>query len=425
MIRGVVLALACAFVMSGCGQSGLAGTELEKNAAPDFTLTDGVSGSSLTLSSLRGRTVALAFLFTASYARVETVVGAIVLDKGVATIVPSRPGVVADLPAREGQRVQARALLARIRSEEDMAAGGTGPRRVMEALQEQDRRLANQTSLMMNAAGAEQSRLAADIVGIGRELTSLEQQIAAQRRLVEVAGNEFREVQGIARSGFISRRDLEIRESALLARRQQLAQLEQARSAKAADLAEARLAVGQTGSAAQAQAAGVQSSRAALAQQVAQADVARGYAITSPIHGTVTAVTARVGHPAAQGQPLMVIMPAGATPRAELYVPTSAAGFLAVGQEVRLAVDAFPYQRFGTVRGRIVEISTVAIPRATAEGGAVPIYLVTAELAEASVTAFGRKQPLLPGMTLSARIIAEKQSLFEWLFEPFFAVRSR
>jgi protein SCO1/2 len=64
MIRGVMLALVCALVMSACGEDRLYGTELEKNMAPDFTLTDGVTGKSLTLSSLRRNTVALAFLYT-------------------------------------------------------------------------------------------------------------------------------------------------------------------------------------------------------------------------------------------------------------------------------------------------------------------------------------------------------------------------
>ena len=64
MIRTVTLALICALVMSACGEDHLLGTELEKNVAPDFTLTDGVSGKSLMLSSLRKNTVALAFLYT-------------------------------------------------------------------------------------------------------------------------------------------------------------------------------------------------------------------------------------------------------------------------------------------------------------------------------------------------------------------------
>lgn len=64
MIRAFVFALICALVTSSCADDRLLGTELEKNLAPDFTLTDGVSGKSLTLSSLRGSTVALAFLYT-------------------------------------------------------------------------------------------------------------------------------------------------------------------------------------------------------------------------------------------------------------------------------------------------------------------------------------------------------------------------
>jgi len=64
VIRAVVLALGCALVIAACGEDRLFGTELEKKTAPDFTLTDGVTGTSLTLSSLRGSTVAIAFLYT-------------------------------------------------------------------------------------------------------------------------------------------------------------------------------------------------------------------------------------------------------------------------------------------------------------------------------------------------------------------------
>jgi protein SCO1/2 len=42
----------------------LSGTELGGAAAPDFTLTDAITGDTVTLSSLRGNVVALAFLYT-------------------------------------------------------------------------------------------------------------------------------------------------------------------------------------------------------------------------------------------------------------------------------------------------------------------------------------------------------------------------
>jgi membrane fusion protein len=55
---------------------------------------------------------AIAFISAASYARVETVTGAIVPDTGVSLIVPTRNGVIATLPVREGQLVATGTTLA-------------------------------------------------------------------------------------------------------------------------------------------------------------------------------------------------------------------------------------------------------------------------------------------------------------------------
>ncbi len=369
--------------------------------------------------------VAIAFLALGSYARVETVSGAIVIDKGTAPITPTRAGVVAELLVREGQQVAPGAPLAQIRSEEDQASGGTAPQRVLSAMRDQDGQLSSQASMLLQAANAERSRIAAIAEGLRQEMTTLDQQIVDQHRLVALAEADFGQVQTLAGKGFLSRRDIESRESALLARRQALSQLQQARAAKNASLAESGRAIAQAGASAQAQAAGVHSQRTQLAQQLAQVEAAQGYTLTSPIAGTVTALTARLGQPAAPGQPLMIVMPSGGRKRVELYVPTSAAGFLSSGQEVRLSIDAFPYQRFGTVSARIAEITTTVVAKAGANGTTVPVYLVTADLGEGSVQAFGRRQPLLPGMALTARIVTQKQSLFQWLFEPLFAVARR
>lgn len=376
----------------------------------------------LLLASLVAAAVLLA---SASYAQVEAVSGSIVLDKGMAWIVPSRPGTVVGLTAREGQRVRAGDALVSIRSEEDMASGRTASTREVEALREQERRLTDQSGMMINAASADQSRLAAEIRGLRQELATLDTQMIAQRGLVGVAESEFTDVQRVAESGFISRRDLNNREGAVLTRRQQLAQLEQARAAKTADLEQAQRSIAHSGAAAEAQVAGILSARAALGQQLARAETAKGYSLTAPLDGTVTALTARLGQTANAQQPLMVVIPANATPRAELHVPPKAAGFLQMGQEVRLAIDAFPYQRYGTVPARIIEISGATVAQQGADGAALPVYLVTAKFDRNWVTAFGRQQALLPGMTLTGRIITKKQSLLEWLFEPLFALRNR
>lgn len=383
-----------------------------------------ISWQIISLLLLVALIIAAVFLTTATYARVETVRGSVTVDKGVSTIVPSRAGVIAALAVSEGQQVKAGQVLARIRSEEDMVGGETVPARIRTALAAQDGRLAAQSELLLRAAEAEQARLREQIAGLSAELKSLDDQIADQHRLLDVATAEYEEVQRVAANGFISRRDVQVRHATVLSRRQQLAQLEQLRASKMAAIGEARRTIVQSGASAEAQVASAQSSRAALAQQLAQADLASGYTITAPVNGVVTAMTARLGQAATSQQQLMMILPENAVPRAELYVPTSAAGFLRAGQEVRLSIDAYPYQQFGTIDARIADISATTI--AKQEGnGSVPVYLVTVKLSRPWISAFGRRQPLSPGMTLGARIVTERRSLMEWLFEPLFAVRNR
>jgi protein SCO1/2 len=53
-----------ALVFGACAPAPLAGTDLGATDAPDFTLTDGVSGRAVTLSAQRGQVVALTFLYT-------------------------------------------------------------------------------------------------------------------------------------------------------------------------------------------------------------------------------------------------------------------------------------------------------------------------------------------------------------------------
>ena len=53
-----------ALLIASCAAPKAVGTEITPTAAPDFTLTDGISGRPTTLSSQQGSVVVLAFLYT-------------------------------------------------------------------------------------------------------------------------------------------------------------------------------------------------------------------------------------------------------------------------------------------------------------------------------------------------------------------------
>jgi membrane fusion protein len=88
---------------------------------------------------------------------------------------------------------------------------------------------------------------------------------------------------------------------------------------------------------------------------------------------------------------------------------------------VRIAVDAFPYQVYGALSGRVIAISQATTP---ATGGQGEAFVVRATL-PVEVWAYGAPHPLRPGMTLTARIRTRPRSLFAWMFDPVLAVARR
>jgi membrane fusion protein len=369
--------------------------------------------------------IALIFMFSANYARVETVPGLIVPDKGIAIAVPTRPGIVSQLLVKEGQVVEQGAPLASITSGETLASGRTAPAQVAASLQIQDAQLLDQSSALASASLAEQSRMSVQITGLEQELRNIAEQIIVQQSLVDSAQKEFSSAQAVAERGFISRRDMLIREEQLATRRQQLSQLEQSRASKSAQLEDSRRAIGQTVSQARAQSANLRANRQELARQQVDISVAGGYVLTAPASGTATAITVKAGQTVGPTTPLLSIIPKGSKLRAELPIPATMIGFVRIGQEVKLSIDAFPYQQFGTIKARISLIPGAPVSMNNSKGNPTPVYIAIAQIDAPYIMAFGKEQPLLSGMTLSARITTRKQSLLEWLFEPLYAVRRR
>lgn len=257
------------------------------------------------------------------------------------------------------------------------------------------------------------------------EIAQISSQITIQEDLVKSADADLTLARTIAQRGFVSGNDIRRREELLAQRQQSLSQLRSTLAVKQAEL----IQTDRTGAQARAQSGGevadITARRAQVAQQAATAAGSRSYVLRAPVGGRITALAARVGQPANAQTVLMTIVPSHSLLRAEIAVPTSAIGFVKPGQAVRLSIDAFPYQRFGTVGGKVLSVAASAITRAQPTGGVETIYPTVIVLDRQQMVAFGRTQPLIPGMTLTARIVTNEQSLLEWLFAPLYAIRGR
>lgn len=368
---------------------------------------------------------ALFFLSAATYSRVEIASGTVVPAAGVVSIVPTRGGVITRIAVNEGQEVPDGAVLASIRAEEDSGDGVSAAARVEAALRQEDASLSIQAGEIGAAAQAQLNQLAAQRDGLAAEIAQLESQMTLQRGLIASSERDLERIRAVAERGFISGRDMIVREEQLLSRRQALAQLSQSLAARRSALASAERNAVQMAAEGRGRSASLEATRAELSRRTAEAAGARSYVLRAPVAGRIAALTGRPGQPVNPQASLMSIIPARSTLQAQLSVPTSAIGFVKKGQVVRLAIDAFPFQRFGTVTGRVVTVAATPISQPGPNDTTKSAYPVTVALDRTAIPAFGREEPLVSGMTLTARIVTEKQSLLRWLFEPLFAVGNR
>jgi membrane fusion protein len=130
--------------------------------------------------------------------------------------------------------------------------------------------------------------------------------------------------------------------------------------------------------------------------------------------GIVRNLRVRARQRVTRGHPLLQIISGEGRPFAELRLPADAIGSIAPGQGVNLALDAYPSETFGTVKARIVGISSRRIER-SGTAGPLYVYLVKIRPLEPWIVVQGRKQALLPGMSVTARITTTRRRLLEWL----------
>ncbi|HYE28404.1 MAG TPA: HlyD family efflux transporter periplasmic adaptor subunit [Allosphingosinicella sp.] len=370
--------------------------------------------------------VAAAFLAMGSYARTETVTGVLSPNLGTASIAPPRPGIVTKVFVAEGAMVRAGAPLMEVSAEQALRGGESETAAVRQSLGEQEGSVELQARLLRQQGAAELARQRAEANGIRLELAALQTQIARQDERVAKAETEFRDVQAAVASGFVTKRESQNRADVIHARRQEALSLRRQAASLQSQLMQSERGASERVLANEGEIARLASTRAELGRRRLEFERGQGYVVVAPVSGRVTAVRARAGQLALPEQTSMAIIPDGSAIEAELHVPTRAAGFLALGQEVKLQVDAFPYQRFGTVTARISGLPVAASGRTGEAGGkGEPVYFVTARIGEPAIAAFGSKHVLQPGMTFTASIVTAKRSLFEWLFEPLFAVRER
>jgi membrane fusion protein len=230
----------------------------------------------------------------------------------------------------------------------------------------------------------------------------------------------------LANRGLVSELEQRRREEALLEQRQALNSLAQQLAARQGQFIETRFTLEQLPFVQAEKIQALRNELSAAEQRSAEVNGRRAYVIRAPIGGRVSSLQASVGQPADPQRLLLQLVPAQSPLQAELFIPARAIGFVEVGQPVRLLYDAFPYQHFGTYRGRVEAVSQTILTKtdvATPVTLDEPAYRATVTLERPDVDAYGKKIPLQPDMLLKADIILERRTLVDWILNPLLSAR--
>ncbi|MGQ1948577.1 HlyD family secretion protein [Geofilum sp. OHC36d9] len=137
------------------------------------------------------------------------------------------------------------------------------------------------------------------------------------------------------------------------------------------------------------------------------------YIITAPMSGSLLGVEGiQAGSFVSPGQKLAEISPDESLV-AECYVNSSDIGYLRNGQKVRFQFDAFDYNQWGLMEGKVINIPDDIIVIKNQ-----PVFRVRCELSSNYLQLkTGQKGFLKKGMTLTGRFVMTRRTLFQLIFD--------
>lgn len=131
------------------------------------------------------------------------------------------------------------------------------------------------------------------------------------------------------------------------------------------------------------------------------------------LDGVVSSVAVRAGDVVQPSQVAFAISPSDGV-RVDAAIPAADVGHIRTGMRVRIRLDAFDWQRYGTLEGVIAQIGSDADSIPTG-GGQVPIYVVRIDLDSDTIGRGDLRGHLKLGMTGMVEVVTERRHLLPLL----------
>lgn len=392
-------------------------------------LSRSLSWPLLTMCAVIAGGLLIAFATHFKFTRKELAFGHLTPADGWTKVTASRFAAVGKRLAEPGDIVNAGDALLELRSQEGVGPALTVHDELLGEIEGRRDALKVRRGLLREEQDAKAELLRRAIATNRQAIRALEGELALSESRRDIAFTRFGRSQQLAERQALSQNDLASLEEELQLR--SLAVSEKRRDLQAARLSvetdEQRLVRSELDL--ELRLAEIEGQLHALAAERARVRDEGSSLILAPRSGRVAAMWVRPGDSLTPGQHLLDLVPADSPLRAQLFVSSQAMGFVEPGQSVRVYLDTFPYEHFGAQQGRVSSVSYTSLaPHKVSEFGiasSVPLFRVEIDFPEGFDLPRERLSSLRPGLTVSADMIRDRETLLHWLLEPLHSASAR
>jgi len=139
----------------------------------------------------------------------------------------------------------------------------------------------------------------------------------------------------------------------------------------------------------------------------------------APVDGVVLEIADRsVGSVLREAETLITLVPDDADLYVEANIPSRDVSYVKVGNAVSVKLEAYPYQRYGTLTGRLYVISAASVPLKADDPKSELVYRAQVLLIETVRDLTKRGIHLRPGLIATAEIKTGSRSIASYILNP-------
>ncbi|GEP10949.1 HlyD family secretion protein [Methylobacterium gnaphalii] len=369
----------------------------------------------------------LLYAVLGTYTRRVHAQGLLAPDIGLITVASPVAGRVSASGVKEGDRVEQGRLLYTV-DVDAVSASGPTQERVIAQLGRQKESMEKQRRLRASMAGTEKRSLQEQISNLESQSEQIKQQVELQEKLVPPLKARADELASAVSRGFARAADFQNQNYLYMQSTSQLAQFRQGALQIEGKLADLKAQFASFDEKLSKDLAEMDRAAAQLEQQKAESEAKRAIEIRAPEKGILTSIRAQPGQSVTAGATLLTLLPSEGRLQANLFVDSSAIGFIETGANVMLRYAAFPFQRFGLYRGVVTEVTRAPLegedaPEEIKRKSASGVYRIVVKPDDDGVIAYGERRRLEAGMRVEADIALEQRALYRWLLDPLYHVK--